>query len=1070
MLLYAKFYRAHGVRLLQQFIKPPLASMESLGLPANAIYHYTDIEPDSIGIKPDNDVILHTRNEVIVEHVTKIASEEPAGNPFAVNVQDTPLILDYHKKNKQLKRLSVNPGLIKNPRNLLVMSYGLIDRHYKYREHYLTPYNRWLNLMGTVIDTINKYTASSDRDHFLELHLPVSLPPLSWLEKAITSKDQTFTRRFNTDSLRLVQELYTWVSEFRKESILYKLDVKALDRVNIIFIYGSQWTTLNLGLVNSWRYDDSLLSPEEVKAGKKGKVDPAILKKRYIRFMMTILESATPVEETGRLDREEETNDDDVEGELSDNGEVETTSTISDKIESEPVSSGKAITEKDLAKTPKLGEDADGDEIIEDTEDYSDSEIDKDLDSLERLNKEETAEESAQKANTTGYTPYEAKQLGYEDSVVLAADNLARQGRLSAAEHRRLVQLSSKYKTIKSPFGNGTTTLDKEAIISPEELALADKNPLMDSIKGVTDESMLSNSLKNFDADYIRKYMHKDITGMVLQLQKAGIIIQNYTVQHVEDFTDSFDLHTVSVVPVMGKPTTLRFRLPRVNENGHFRAAGVKNRMRKQRGDLPIRKTASDTVALTSYYSKMFVTRSERSQFNYNEWLANQVVSAAIDNANTQVTDVKMADVFRPEFKLPRAYTTIAKRIRSFSSGAHQFFFDYSKREAVFGAGINKVLDDYSKEGEAFFPVAKSTVTIILMNMKGELFEVSIVPGDEKGLRPLGTLESYLGIDTSSRPTDVAEVGIFGKLVPVGFVLAHQIGLGNLLATLKAKYRRAAKGTSVTVSSNEFVIRFEDESLIIERDGVVELLLGGFLRFHREIKRYSVYDFDKKEVYANVLDDNNIGVRWVREFDLMFKLWVDPITEGILKEMKEPTDLFLLFIRAAELLLTDQTPHQMDIAFMRDKGYERFPGMVYFEMVKAVRGYVSRPSSINAAVDLNPQAVWMSILQDQSVMPIEESNPVHALREKEEVIYSGSGGRSARSMSADTRVFHKNSKGVVSEATKDSGDVATVTYATGDPVYTSLRGTTGTLDKDAGNAARIISTSMLLAPGADGDD
>lgn len=485
---------------------------------------------------------------------------------------------------------------------------------------------------------------------------------------------------------------------------------------------------------------------------------------------------------------------------------------------------------------------------------------------------------------------------------------------------------------------------------------------------------------------------------------------------------------------------------------------------------LPIRKTASDTVALTSYYSKMFVTRSERSQFNYNEWLANQIVSAAIDDTNTQVTDVKMADVFRAEFKLPRAYTTIAKRIRSFTSGAHQFFFDYNKRATVFGEAVSTILDEYSKKEEPLFPVAKSTVTIVLMNMKGELFEVSTVEGDEKGLRPLGSLESYLGINTSSRPTDVAEVGIFGKLIPLGFVLAHHIGLGNLLTTLKAKYRRAAKGTSVTVTSNEFVVRFEDESLIIERDGVVELLLGGFLRFHKEIKRYSVYDFDKKEVYANVLDDNGIGVRWVREFDLMFKLWVDPITEGILKEMKEPTDLFLLFIRAAELLLTDQTPHQMDIAFMRDKGYERFPGMVYFEMVKAVRGYVSRPASANAAVDLNPQAVWMGLLKDQSVMPIEESNPVHALREKEEVIYSGSGGRSARSMSADTRVYHKNSKGIVSEATKDSGDVATVTYATGDPVYTSLRGTTGTLKTDAGNAARIISPSMLLAAGADGDD
>lgn len=586
MLLYTRFYRERGVRLIQQFIKPPLTGVDALGLPANSVYHYTETEPDSIGISPDNDIIAHTQNEVIVEHISKLTNPEPVGSPFAINVQDTPLILDYHKKNKRLKRLSANPGLIKNPRNLLVMSYGLIDRHYRYREHYMTPYNRWVNIIGTVVDTINSYGMSSDRNHFIELHLPVSLPPLSWLEKAITTKDQTFTRRFNTDSLRLVQEIYAWVSEMRKESVLARLDAKILDKVNIIFIYGSQWTTLNLGLVNSWRYDESLLTPEEIKAGKKGKVDPTILKKRYIRFMMTILESATPVEETGKLEIEEspEQNERDEEGETSDDDIGGTT--IKDKMEEDAgETSGKAITEKDVAKVEAKKDDVDGDDIVEETDEYSDDEIDKDLESLERLTKDNAGETEDGKPAPTPYTAYVSKDITPESAVVTAADTLARQGRLSAAEHRRLVQLSTKYKTIKSPFGNGDLTLDKEAIISQEQLALADKNPLMDSIKGVADESMLSNSLKNFDTDYIRKYMHKDITGMVLQLQKAGVIINNYTVQHVEDFTDSFDLHTVSVIPVMGKPTTLRFRLPRVNENGHFRASGVKNRMRKQRGD-----------------------------------------------------------------------------------------------------------------------------------------------------------------------------------------------------------------------------------------------------------------------------------------------------------------------------------------------------------------------------------------------------------------------------------------------------------------------------------------------------
>jgi hypothetical protein len=121
-------------------------------------------------------------------------------------------------------------------------------------------------------------------------------------------------------------------------------------------------------------------------------------------------------------------------------------------------------------------------------------------------------------------------------------------------------------------------------------------------------------------------------------------------------------------------------------------------------------------------------------------------------------------------------------------------------------------------------------------------------------------------------------------------------------------------------------------------------------------------------------------------------------------------------------------------------------------------------------LDLNPKAVWFGVLQDQSVMPTDESNPIHSLKEKEEIIYSGAGGRTARTMTEKSRVFHPSSKGIVSEATKDSGDAATVIYTSADPNYTSLRGTTRQLEKDEGNASKLVSTSMLLAPGAQHDD
>jgi len=1064
MLVFSNFYRAHGIRQLNQLVSPPMTALSTLFLPMNSIYHYTDADIEHVGITPDDDLLHGVKNDILVDHVTDLDTSAQLGEPLPITIQTTTLIAGYHRDYKQFKRIANNASMLKNPRSLLVESYNLIARRYRYTKTLLTPYYKWANLHQTVIANINRLAATTDRHHFIQVQLPPQLPPLSWLEHGITHRDSTFMTRFNTDSLRVILDLYIWVSEARTESLFSHLDPKILDRVSLLFVYGGQWTALNLGTVDKWRADHTKDVPG-VRSEQSGKVEPDVLKRRYLKFLMSISETTTVVdtmaaevepEPAGNAELEREISSDDLDEAIAGNDSL-TTQVQAVLDDPKPIGDLSAIAAVQSAA------DDDSDEITDITDAvYSDVDIDKDLDALERIGS------ASEQAPDGYYKPYEPASTDLAAGVVSAADALARQGKLSAAEYRRLVQLSTRYKTIKNPF-NPNETLEQMATIAAADLKIPDKNPLADHISGVNDQSMLSSSLKSFDTGYVRNVLHKDVAAGILQLQRAGIIVNNYTVQPVDDFTDSFDIHTVSVIPVVGKPTTLRFQLPRVNENGHFKAAGVKNRMRKQRGDLPIRKVAPNKVALTSYYSKMFVTRSERSAFDYGQWIADKVTAMAIDPANSVITDVKLADVFDPKYDLPRLYTILAQRISSFTSGEYRFFFDYGRRLETFGLDIMTVVERHATKKALLVPVARSASAILLMNRAGDLLKASLTDADT-GMELLGSFEQYLSISVSNRPIDVAEVSVFGKLIPLGIVLAHQLGLGNLLATLGTNHRRVAKGEHLQLKDTEAAIRFEDVTLVIERTGVSELIIGGFLRYHREIKRYSIYMFDKKEVYANVLDANGIGVRWVREFDLMFKLWVDHITRSLLEEMHEPTDLVKLFVRSAELLLTDQSPHQMDITYMRDKGYERFAGMVYFELIKAMRGYVSRPATANAAVDLNPQAVWMSILQDQSVMPIEESNPVHALREKEEVIYSGSGGRTARSMTAEARVFHASCKGTVSEATKDSGDVATVTYATADPMYNSLRGTTNRITEDAGNAARIVSTSMLLASGADRDD
>jgi hypothetical protein len=246
--------------------------------------------------------------------------------------------------------------------------------------------------------------------------------------------------------------------------------------------------------------------------------------------------------------------------------------------------------------------------------------------------------------------------------------------------------------------------------------------------------------------------------------------------------------------------------------------------------------------------------------------------------------------------------------------------------------------------------------------------------------------------------------------------------------------------------------------------------MGGFLDYEKAIKSYSVYQFDKRSVYLNVLESRKITTRYLREIDLLDKLFVDPITESILKEMNEPTTYRGLIMRSCELLLTDAHPRSLDLNFQRIKGYERVAGAVYSEMVNSIREHRGKLGRSSATIDLKPFAVWKKVVGDPAVKITEDINPINALKEIEAVTFSGVGGRNSRSLTRESREYDPNDLGVISESTVDSSDVAINVYTTANPNFSSVRGLTNRVSPDEIKSAQLFSTSALLAAGSDTDD
>ena len=1085
-LLYPLYYRRFGIRRAVQLVAPTLHPAEELDLPRGSILHFVSDDESLYGIPADDYIVRNAQRIIMVEHVTELGDNK--GTPRSTRLPPGQMWRDYHRKYRKTRLLTNRDIAFRDDRTLMVENYALLPHLFRYTTSYFRSYYKWWNIQATVWKRVAELSQVSDRQQYLQCRLPSVLPTLSQLRKGEAHVTRTTLAAFTEPESLFILELWKWLGPNRETSVLAQAPASQLKNMNLIWSESGQWFVLNLGLLDDWRKP----TKEELEAGAEehGVVDAIQLQKRVLRLLMflsevrTVTSDAVPETPDDRKQSANGTVDAPVasikktEIALTTDVDVPTSVVEIDSkpvaLKIEPVVITVPATQDSAVQKVKIKPGLDVDKLpeapVEETHENIqaiDEAITKDLEALDHLMAElaETpppADEHAVERKepvAPSVVKYEVKQRSLEEGIMSKADALADAGLLSGAEYRRFTAIASAYKKLPDPYGSDKP-LGEQIVISPEALKLDNKPQIADT-PTVVDKSMLKSRLLDFDKRYIDEVMPKDITRSVVALQHAGVAITGYQIEQIEDALNAYESHTVQLSPVQGKASSVHFRIPKVDADGTYKANGVRYRLRKQRGDLPIRKLSSNRVALTSYYSKTFVTRSEKQAYNYANWLTNQIASIGMDPENNTITHLMMSNVFDSSVHTPRLYSVLATRFRSFNAGTYEFFFDYAAREKQFGADVVKSVE---KEGAVIIGRQSGKYPVIV-DTSDMLY---VVKGDD--LELIGSIENLLNL-SGKAPIEMAELTVFKKQIPVGVFLAYHLGLSQLMALLDVAPRRVPAGERVYLGDDEYALRFEDETLVFARENrLVSQILSGLSVFDQSTRNYPVHLFDRKDIYFNILEQAGVGVRYLREMDLMSELFVDPITEEILKSLGEPTDFVGLLIRSCELLMTDWSPDETDMAYMRIKGYERIAGAIYGELVRAIRLQRARGSIANAKIELPPYAVWQAIQNDPAVKLVEEKNPIHNLKEKEEVTYSGTGGRSSRSMVKRTRVFHDNDMGVISEATKDSADVAITTFMTADPNLKDLRGLTERYNPKETGAASLLSTSALLAPAADRDD
>lgn len=1014
---YKQFYLHHGIRTASQLTSAPWTAAADFVLPKMSYYHHYPINDLDVGPRPGNPYIKGNFERVYVNHITDLTFKE--GNPKEIPGSLDSVIRAYRNKFLDFRPLLRPDSIDSKLNDLVIDSYSLILQSYTYLRSAFRVYYQWRNIRRTIAARINALTGTTERAQFIQMDIPERVLPFAKYRDPAAQANLTADKviPLSNNGQLDVYDLLTWIGPHRDKSTLNEIEKKNLGHVNVIVQTAGRAIVINLGVVDSWRQD----------TGDKTGRTPAELQVIFYNWLHKFWSESIALSEKPEVDVAK-----------IDAVDAEENERHLSELSVDPVEVDDAETYEEI--------DDDGNVVVHEA------------------------------SKEHGNTSLDFDDLAPELGIRHAADLMADKGLVTASEYKRMLRLGESYKTIPSPFpGHEGKTLADHLTIPQEALRVESKRVCKDSHR-ILDKSLLESRVDDFDRRYINGVIQHDLVRCVMQFQREGLAITSWEIEEHVDLVNGYHEHILRVAPVDGKESTIRFRTPIVDDEGTYVSNGTRYRLKKQRSDVPIRKVSPDRVALSSYYAKIFVDRDQIRAANYTAWIGNRLVAMALNREDDRITEARIGEVINDKHQVPYIYGTISLRLMSFkmktvingSQTLVDMFFDYEKR--VSRGGFTEEEIKLDRNGNII--AGRYPGGLVRVNRDNTFTAI----GKDGAESPLGTIEDILEIVSDNKPVQMTVAEILGMSVPVGVIVAYLIGFTKMLEHLGVRYRTAVAGERLNLRNDEYVIRFSDVTYIfLQEDVRNEMLINGFNRYKDIVGRYPAPLFDNRDVYISVFAANGIGISKVRRLELMSTMFVDPITRDILAWMNEPTEFVDLIIRATDLLRDRHVPNRREIGGLvenleRIRGYERIPGQVYSSLVKALDEYRARSGVKGASFTINPLDVWVKTVDDSAAEICQEINAIQPIKEKEVMTVGGNGGRSARSMTAEHRLYTEGDDGLVSEATVDSSNVAIITYVSPNSTITTVRGTTRRFDPKKDGSSSLLSTAALLSAGSDRDD
>ena len=681
-------------------------------------------------------------------------------------------------------------------------------------------------------------------------------------------------------------------------------------------------------------------------------------------------------------------------------------------------------------------------------------------------------------------TPYknstEIANLGksFIENIDKKADKLiAEQINLTKKQKERLVRLSRAYKNISI----GDKSL--ETILTTGEDINVSKNTIDTLDNYLPDKSMKDSSVQTFDTDYMKKLYNKHLSEVAISFNAQGMFLVGMDSKVISDELNRLITYKLSYEDIRGKRHTVKFTLPLVGDDGICYVNGTRQYFRTQMTNLPICKVSPVRVSLASNYNKTIVERNINKAHSFLPYLQRLISKINEETSNSIVLEYGVSK--DTSVRLPYEYAEISNIYKSMtlidkaSSAKYLFTFVHTGRLSyplfnLTDANI-KYITNIEKQLDAVFLGIKSATnnpTLYCFITKNNI--IKIIDNQENVISSttfIDMLTSLYNVNLGSRLNEWTEIKILDKKFPVGFLLAYRYGLQYTLKYLGIQYKifkKPARLSTQSLRPSDIVLNFKDSYIVIPRYPIRNsLIIAGLNLFN--LNNYNLEQFESKDIYYQLLLDKGFKINYLKGIDDTFELFVDPMTREVLLQMNEPITFRDLLIRATDMVSNNYHKEAASMSNFRYRSYERFNGIVYNELSRQFASFTKKRGAGNT-FSINPNAVLLKVIQDSAMLNVEDINPIHDIKTKTEFTYVGQGGRTNESFVINDRRFPTDGIGIISEATKDSGNVSICAQMPMNPTVSNLYGLFDYKDKKDLNSAEILSVSNLTMPCTTQDD